>query len=46
MKDNDKLEDHTALLRLERSLPVGQPKLRLIEGSNYRAAIESDFEVR
>lgn len=43
---DEELEKGTALIRLEKPIPSEPPTLRLIKGANYRAALESKFEVR
>jgi hypothetical protein len=40
------MEKGTALLRLERGKDSEQANVKVIEGSSYRAAIQSSFEVR
>lgn len=43
---DEKLEDQSALLRLEQGNPSEPPQIRYIPGSSYRSAIASTFEVR
>jgi AAA domain, putative AbiEii toxin, Type IV TA system/AAA ATPase domain len=43
---DDKLEEQSALLRLEQEQPMQAPNIRFIPGNSYRSAIASSFEVR
>jgi ABC-type transporter Mla maintaining outer membrane lipid asymmetry ATPase subunit MlaF len=44
--EDEQLEKDTTLIRLEKPIASDPPTLHLVLGKNYRAALESSFEVR